>query len=68
MFEIGEVYWFKIKGSGERKEVNLKGKVLEENSFMIKIIQDSGKESIIMFNQIIQINKTRDFYEEDEED
>lgn len=57
MFEIGETYWFKIKGSGERKEVNLKGKVLEENQFMVKIMQDSGKEVILLFNQLLQINK-----------
>jgi len=60
MFEIGKIYWFKIKGSGERKEVNLKGEVLEENDFMVKIKQDSGNEVILMYNQIIQVNKANE--------
>jgi len=60
MFEIGKTYWIKIKGSGERSEVNLKGEILDENEHMVKIKQDSGKESIILFNQIFQINLAKE--------
>jgi len=58
MFELGKKYWIRIKG--ELKDINLKGEVIEENKFMVKIKQDSEKESIIMFNQILKINEAKD--------
>lgn len=58
MFEVGQQYWFRIKG--DLKEINLKGLVLEENTFFVKIKQDSGNESILSFSQIISVNKVKD--------
>lgn len=57
MFEVGQQYWFRIKG--DIKEFNLKGIVLDENNFFVKIKQDGGNESILSFNQIISVNKVK---------
>lgn len=59
MFEIGSSYWFTLK-SDRKDVVNIKGKVIEENSFMIKIVRDSGDEDIIPLVRIINVNKPRE--------
>jgi hypothetical protein len=47
-------------------EGNIKGKVLEENSFMVKVVQDTGNEDIIPFQRILNVNKERRNYEKEE--
>lgn len=53
MFDIGKEYWFNLI-LGER-EVNIKGKVIEENQFMVKIETAKGDE-IIPFVRIKNVN------------
>lgn len=60
MFEIGKVYWLKLKSTIDDSLKNLKGKVLEENSFMVKIQMDDGRETIIPFYRIIDVNEAKE--------
>ena len=55
MFEEGKSYWFKIKGN-VREFVSIKGKVLEENQFFVKIQKDDGQEEILIFAKILDVN------------
>ena len=62
MFEIGKVYWFEIK-SEKFGKVTTKGKVLDENQYIVKIEKDLNKEiELIPQQSILRINidKTSD--------
>jgi len=58
MLDIGKKYWFRIVGN--KKEVNLKGEVLEENDFLVKIRRDDGVEEILTLKQILHVNEARE--------
>lgn len=55
MFELGKIYWVEVKGH-TKDRVKFRGKILEENEFMIKLERDDGKIEIILFNKILDIN------------
>ena len=59
MFEIGKIYWITIK-SDLKEKVHLKGKVIEENQFMVKIERDNLSQEIIPFQRILNVNEARD--------
>jgi len=56
MFEEGKEYWFEYE-SGNGKIFKLKGKIIEQNQFMIKIRTDRGKEEIIPLRIILHVNE-----------
>jgi len=58
MLKIGTKYWIRIIGNN--KEVNLKGKVLEEDGFLVKIVRDDGSEEIISKRQILHLNEAKE--------
>jgi len=59
MFTLNETYWFIIRG--KLNNVTIKGKVVEEDSFMVKIITDRDNEFIIIKANIIDVNKDRGY-------
>ena len=59
MFDKDKVYWFVLKGRLGDKEFRLKGRVIEENAFMAKIEQDSGRTEIIPLTRIIDVNEAK---------
>lgn len=58
MFDVGKTYWFKVRGSV--KDVSIKGLVIEENQFMVKVKRDDGTEEIIMFSRLLGSNEAKD--------
>jgi hypothetical protein len=58
MFEVGNTYWFIVKGD-IKEQYSIKGKVLEENQFMVKVQREDSTNQIITFNQIISTNKAK---------
>jgi len=62
MLETNKKYWFKIVGN--KREVSIKGEVLEENDYLVKIRRDDGKEDILTFKQILAINEAKEYKDE----
>lgn len=58
MFDIGDTYWFVLKGD-IKERYTVKGKIIEENQFMVKILRDNGEEKLISFSNILDSNKER---------
>jgi len=58
MLKIGTKYWIRILGNS--REVTLKGKVLEEDEYLVKIVRDDGSEEIISKRQILNINEAKE--------
>lgn len=58
MLEIGKKYWFKKKFKDG--EMSVKGEVLEENAFMVKIKRDNGSEDFVCFSELLGINQVRE--------
>jgi len=58
MLKIGTKYWIRILGNS--REVTLKGKVLEEDEYLVKIARDDGSEEIISKRQILNINEAKE--------
>jgi hypothetical protein len=63
MFDVNKSFWFKLKGI-KKNEVNVKGRVLEENNFFVKIQLDDGKESIIPFVRVLDVNEIKEEYKQ----
>lgn len=61
MLKIGNNYWIRILGNN--REVNLKGKVLEEDDYLVKILRDNGSEEIISKRQILNVNEVKENFE-----
>jgi hypothetical protein len=62
MFDEGKTYWFCLKnrpGFKTDEIFKVKGKVIEENSFMVKIQPDNGNAEIIPLNRILDVNEAR---------
>ena len=61
MFDKDKVYWFVLKSRPGFKDdfFKLKGRVIEENAFMVKIEQDSGRTEIIPLSRILDVNEAK---------
>lgn len=60
MFEIGKIYWIVVK-SDKYDKITFKGKLLDENQFMLKIEKENNKEiEFIPLQTILSINEVRD--------
>jgi hypothetical protein len=58
MFDIGKIYWFRFKG--DVKEIaTVRGEVLEENGFLIKIRRDNGNIEFICLSALLGANEER---------
>jgi RNase P/RNase MRP subunit p29 len=57
MFDINETYWFVIHG--EKKYLTIKGKVIEEDTHMVKVVTDMDNEFIVVKASIINVNKEK---------
>lgn len=60
MFEIGKTYWFSFNGIRTDKIISIKGRVLEENQFIVKVVRDDGVEEFIVIQKIINVNQVKD--------
>lgn len=58
MLEIGKKYWFKKEFKDG--EMSVKGEVLEENAFMVKIKRDNESEDFICFSELLSVNPARE--------
>ena len=43
MFDIGKVYWFRLE-TQKGNTINIQGKVIEENEYMVKIERTLNKK------------------------
>jgi hypothetical protein len=59
MFDVGVVYWFVLKGRKGFDEFRLKGKVIEEDSLLVKVETDRGNKEIIPKARIVDVNEAR---------
>ena len=62
MFDEGKIYWFVLKNRPGFKDDSIfrvKGRVIDENAFMVKVEQDSGKTDIIPLNRILDVNEAK---------
>lgn len=64
MFKRDTNYWIIIRGNGVIGQMNVKCKVIEENSFMLKVVREATldgkypeKEMIIMLSEILRVNE-----------
>lgn len=62
MFKKDANYWITIRSNGTMGQMNIKGKVIEENAFMIKVLREATdkypeKETLIMLSEIVRINE-----------
>lgn len=60
MFKKEVNYWITIRTN--TGNINIKGKVIEENAFMIKVLREATdkypeKETLIMLSEIVRINE-----------
>lgn len=62
MFEVGKTYWFTLKGH-KVDCVNVKGKVMDENDYMVKVDRN-GVVDIIPQSRILNVNEAKDNKEE----
>lgn len=60
MFNVNETYWFVIKGQKVDK-LTIKGRVIEEDGFMVKVVTDREQEFIIIKSSIIEVNKDKGY-------
>ena len=62
MFEIGKEYWLELRTRGDKTH-NMRGKVIEENNYMVKLEVTNRvgvSEEIVPFVRILNINNVRD--------
>ena len=67
MFEIGKEYWLELRIRGDKTH-NMRGKVIEENNYMVKleVVRNSvATEEIVPFARIINVNNVRDELKKD---
>lgn len=58
MFDKDKIYWVVFKGDNVAK-LSRKGKVVEENNFMIKLVTEHGIEYFIPLGSIISANEDK---------
>ncbi len=58
IFEQNKKYWFELS-TFKGRNVSIKGEVLEETPYLIKIRRDTGEENIIACARIVDVNLER---------
>ncbi len=58
MFDVGKIYWFTLS-TFKGGKVTIKGEVLEETPYVVKVRMSSGEETLIACARILDVNADR---------
>jgi len=59
MFDLDKKYWFRL-ATHKGGEVSVKGNVVEETPYLIRVRMDDGNETIIACARILNVNEATD--------